>query len=139
MYSCCQPHLLLFSEVVLPLDMVDNSSGLLGRTPGRAGLAPARGSRPPVWRGHALILVVTLLIVDRCADFAFACPVGIPRPRNCRIPSSHAEIELSTVSRGSTVRPSALRCEDRRGCRGSFKGWACPLDRLYAWLELLSS
>ena len=48
---------------VLPLDMVDNSAGLLERAPVRAGRTPARGSRPPIRRGHAVILVATLPIV----------------------------------------------------------------------------
>src|SRR4051812_7316936 len=58
------------------MDVVDNAAGLLERAPIRAGLAPARVSRTPIRRGHALILVATLPIVGRCADFAFACPVG---------------------------------------------------------------
>jgi hypothetical protein len=87
---------------VLPLDMVDNSSGLLERAPGRAGPAPARVSRTLIQRGHALILVTTRLIVGHCAGFAVASPVAIPRPRNCGFPSPHAEGELSTMSRGST-------------------------------------
>src|SRR4051812_48695525 len=82
--------------------MVDNSAGLLERVPGRAGLAPARGSRTPIRRGHAVILLTTRPIVGRYAGFAFACPAGGPRLRNCGFPSSHAEFELSTMSRGTT-------------------------------------
>src|SRR4051794_36233778 len=87
------------------MDMVDNSAGLLERAPVRASLAAARVSWTPIWRGHALILVATLLLVGQCPSFAFACPAGGPRPRNCGIPSSHAKFELSTVSMGTTPRP----------------------------------
>jgi hypothetical protein len=73
-----------------------------------AGPAPARGSRTPIPRGHTVILVARRPIVDRCAGFAFACPMGGPRPRNCRIPSFHAKFELSTVPRGTTTRGSIL-------------------------------
>ena len=61
---------------MLPLDMVDNSAGLLEPAPGRAGLAPARVSRAPIRRGHAVILVATRLLVGGCASVASACPVG---------------------------------------------------------------
>src|SRR6476469_501587 len=83
--------------------MVDNSAGLLERAPDRAGRAPAQVSRPPLQRGHALILATPRLLVARCASFAFACPVGVPRPRNSGFPSNHAEFELSTMSRGTTT------------------------------------
>src|SRR6059058_192593 len=56
--------------------MVDNSAGLLEWASGRAGSAPARVSRTPAWRGHAVILVATRPLVARGAGFACACPVG---------------------------------------------------------------
>src|SRR4051794_218120 len=69
---------LRIEQGVLPLDMVDNSAGLLERAPGRAGPAPARVSGTPIRRGHAVILVATPLLVDRCASFVLAYPVGVP-------------------------------------------------------------
>src|SRR3954447_14931683 len=90
-------------QVVVPTDMVDNSAGLLDRAPGPARLAPARVSSTPIWCGYAVNPVAALLIVDRCASFACACSVGVPRPRNGGFPSNHAEYELSTASRGNTA------------------------------------
>src|SRR3954447_26974375 len=47
----------------------------MGNT-GRARRAPARVSRTPIGRGHAVIPVAMLLLVGRCVSFVFACPVG---------------------------------------------------------------
>src|SRR4051812_43471574 len=97
---------------VLPLDMVDNSAGLLERSPGRAGLASARGSRTSIRPGHAVFLVAPQPLVARCTSFACACPVRVPRPRNSGFPSNHAECELSTMSRGTTLTRVRGRCYD---------------------------
>src|SRR4051794_25304489 len=98
--------------------MVDNAAGLLERAPVRAGLAAARGSRTPIRREHAVILVATPLIVGRCAGLPFASLVGVPRSRYCENPSPHAECELSTVSRGTTH--------------------PCPMRRWHRWHESCS-